>query len=242
MVESFKEIIRRTKWLIRSVLGKDIYHRKQRQVPIRIFGGINGTMNGSWPVYTQDLNASSVIYSVGIGDDVSFDLDMINTLGVQIHAFDPTPASIQWMASQKLPEAFHPHSYGLADYDGKAEFLPPETPGHVSYSMTDASAQHLDQVRKTVSVEVRRLASLMDLLGHEAVDLLKMDIEGGEYSVITDLVSSGVKVKQLLVEFHHRMYGFKPADTQKAIQALNAAGYDIIYVSSRGEEYAFLKR
>jgi len=31
-----------------------------------------------------------------------------------------------------------------------------------------------------------------------------MDIEGAEYEVIDDLIASGIRPKQILVEFHHR--------------------------------------
>lgn len=81
----------------------------------------------------------------------------------------------------------------------------------------------------------------MQSLGHDRIDLLKMDIEGAEYSVLRDFLSSGVRVGQLLVEFHHRWPEVGIEKTKKAIRELNQAGYRIFNVSPTGEEYSFRK-
>ena len=51
---------------------------------------------------------------------------------------------------------------------------------------------------------MRRVATLMRDLGHERLDVLKMDIEGAEYEVVADVLASGIDIGQLLIEFHHR--------------------------------------
>ena len=45
----------------------------------------------------KDLNSKSVVYSIGIGTDASFDLELINTFNCEIYGFDPTPKSIRWV-------------------------------------------------------------------------------------------------------------------------------------------------
>jgi len=35
--------------------------------------------------------ATAVVYSLGIGEDISFDLALIEKYGARVHAFDPTP-------------------------------------------------------------------------------------------------------------------------------------------------------
>jgi hypothetical protein len=89
-------------------------------------------------------------------------------------------------------------------------------------------------------VQVRRISSVQQILGHARIDLLKMDIEGAEYEVIDDLLAGPVPVRQLLVEFHHRWPEVGIAKTRTAIRKLNAAGYRIFSVSPSGEEYGFL--
>jgi hypothetical protein len=90
-----------------------------------------------------------------------------------------------------------------------------------------------------VDAPVFRLASIMKMLGHDRVDLLKMDIEGAEYGVLDDLLASDIIVGQLLVEFHHRWPEVGIDKTKRAIRLLNGAGYRIFSVSASGEEYSF---
>jgi len=92
-----------------------------------------------------------------------------------------------------------------------------------------------------IEVTVRRLSTIMRELGHGAIDLLKMDIEGAEYEVVADLLECGVDVRQLLVEFHHRWPEVGIARTKRALHDLNTAGYRLFSVSASGEEYGFLK-
>jgi hypothetical protein len=44
----------------------------------------------------------------------------------------------------------------------------------------------------------------MDLLSHQKIDILKMDIEGAEYSALKNMMNSGINISQICVEFHHR--------------------------------------
>jgi hypothetical protein len=81
----------------------------------------------------------------------------------------------------------------------------------------------------------------MKKLSHSRIDVLKMDIEGAEYEVLTDFLASRVPVQQLLVEFHHRWRDVGLDRTRSAIQDLNGAGFRIFHVSASGEEYSFLK-
>ena len=42
----------------------------------------------------------------------------------------------------------------------------------------------------------------MDELGHDHLDLLKLDIEGAEYEVLDSLAAEGIRSRILCVEFH----------------------------------------
>jgi hypothetical protein len=69
-----------------------------------------------------------------------------------------------------------------------------------------------------------------------------MDIEGAEYGVLEDCLSTGLRIDQLLVEFHHRWDFVGLAETRRAISLLRRSGYLIAHVSPNGCEYAFLRR
>ncbi|GIS76398.1 MAG: hypothetical protein CM1200mP12_21170 [Gammaproteobacteria bacterium] len=44
-----------------------------------------------WGIDKSMIDSESVIYSVGVGSNIDFDLELIDSLGVTVHAFDPTP-------------------------------------------------------------------------------------------------------------------------------------------------------
>lgn len=216
----------------RILCGRDLWHRPQIACE-KISLGNHGA---SWRVCPNGLSVSAVAYSLGVGQDISFDLELIRRFGLCVHAFDPTPRTIEWLAKQPLPQDFAFHSYGVADFDGYARFLPPVNPAHVSHTLIE---------RKTpwpaIEVPVCRLSGIMQDLGHDRIDLLKMDIEGAEYVVLKDLLASRIPVSQLLVEFHHRWPEIGVEKTKQAIRDLNSVGYRIFDVSPSGEEYGFLR-
>jgi hypothetical protein len=53
-----------------------------------------GNERARWCICPGALSVSSVVYFFGVGEDVSFELEMIRQFGVRVHAFDPTPRSI----------------------------------------------------------------------------------------------------------------------------------------------------
>ena len=220
------------KRVVRAFRGRDLWQRRQVNcTELRL-----GNKGAQWSICPDGLSVSSVVYSFGVGRDISFDLQLIRQFGVHVHAFDPTPKSIEWLGRQSLPENFVFHHYGIADHDGICVFLPPENPADVSHTIVN---------RKTpgspIEIPVRRLASIMKSLGHPKIDLLKMDVEGSEYGVIDDLLNADIAVGQLLVEFHHRWPEVGIGPTVEAIEKLNRAGYLIFSVAPGGEEYSFLR-
>jgi FkbM family methyltransferase len=226
-----KETVTYAKRAVRVLRRQDLWPARQARCKTLWIGN----SGARWCICPDHLSASSVVYSFGVGKDISFDLALIARFGLPLHAFDPTPQSIDWLKSQDLPREFRFHPYGIADFDGACAFLPPENPGHVSYSMVQRSS-----TRQAVQVPVQRLGTTMQMLGHERLDLLKMDIEGAEYAVLADMLANRIVVRQLLVEFHHRWPHIGIEKSKRAIRALNAAGYRIFSVSPSGEEYSFL--
>ena len=190
-----------------------------------------GSIYGGWSVLPTRLSSDSVVLSVGIGTDLSFDLALIEKFGCRVHAYDPTPRSLVWLAEQSLPHQLSVYPVGLADRDGIIEVEEPVSAEHVSFHI-NRGLEH-----PGISIPVRCLAGLLAELGVSSCDLLKMDIEGAEYGVCADIIANGPRPRQLLVEFHHRLYGFTVAMTEASIALLRKAGYRVYWVSATGREY-----
>jgi FkbM family methyltransferase len=183
------------------------------------------------------ITNASIVYSFGVGEDISFDQSIIEKYFCSVYAFDPTPKSINWIKNNKLlPNKIFFFDYGIASHDGTVMFYPPENPEHVSCSVIKKQATE----SLAFKVPVKRLSTILSEFNHKQIDILKMDIEGAEYDVIKDILASKIIIKQLLVEFHHRFSGLGVVKTKKIIKKLNKAGFKIAAISSNGEEYCFV--
>jgi FkbM family methyltransferase len=225
------DFLRLSRRALKSLAGRDLFYRRELRVPLASLGS-KGT---SWCVCPATLGPSSVVYSFGVGEDVSFELALIERFNLRIDAFEPTPRSLAWARSQAFPPGFVLHEFGVAAWDGVASFTPPLDPSHISYSMTIPAANS-DVVR----APVRRLKTIASMLGHTRINLLKMDIEGAEYAVLEDILRSDVQVDQILVEFHHRWPSIGVVQTKRAISRLRLRNYRIAHVTPNGCEYTFL--
>jgi FkbM family methyltransferase len=209
-------------------------HKAEIVLPYKVYG----TDYGGWPLLDQITPIGALIYSFGVGEDISFDIGAIQQFDAQVHAFDPTPRSLAWVERQDLPSNFVFHPVGIAAINGEVEFFAPAKDGNVSYSSDPADRSDLG---KKISAPVKRLSSLIQELGTPPPQILKLDVEGFEYDVIADVLASGILPDQWLIEFHHRMYNIAPLRTEKAVDLLRANGYLIFYVSESGHEYGFVR-
>lgn len=197
-----------------------------------------GTEYGGWTICPDQITEESVIYAFGVGEDASFDVEIINLYGCEVHSFDPTPKSIEWVKHQTWPENLHFHDYGIGSRDRLTAFYPPENPEHVSHSILKRS--HTKD--KVIKVQLFRLKTIAQLLGHTEIAILKMDIEGAEYEVISDILNTPkVNIQQILVEFHDFFPSISERKTKSAIRKLETAGYRLFNISNRGYEYSFTK-
>lgn len=230
-----KDLLKRVLRGRKVFLGRDFYQFRQVKRSRQTFGN----RYADWTFCPDGLDKGSVIYSFGVGEDVSFDLKLIEHYKLHVHAFDPSPRSIEWVSKQELVDAFHFYPYGLAGRDGEITFSEPEEQG--AHSLKIYSNSGSGDGNKTHVLPVHRLATILEKLGHERIDVLKMDIEGAEYEVIDDIINAPVPIIQVLIEFHHRFGNIGVGKTREAISKLNKAGYRVFNVSASGEELSFIK-
>lgn len=208
------------------------YHVSKRD-NVRVIG----SEYGGFAVCVDFINQDSIVYSFGLGEDISFDLGMIENFGCCVKGFDPTPRSIEWLNKQALPPNFSYEAIGLADYDGDLTFAMPEEKSWISISSVLEQYENTDRI----VLPVNRLSTIMRNHKNDRIDVLKMDIEGTEYAVIDDFLSEHIYPPQIVLEFHHLFKGVGYEKTNRAIRLLNEAGYELFYISDIGLEMSFLR-
>jgi len=217
-----------------------------KQLRYRIFYGLflrrgyQLTMLGNrhneccWNFWPAGLNANSIVYSGGVGKDISFEHELVQQFGCKVFLFDPSPTGCETMAlpAHQLPQ-FKFDPVGVAGSCKTLKLAPPVYPEEGSWFKSEGEG-------KTIEVRCLDLTTLMKQNGHDHIDLLKIDIEGAEYEVLEDLLAKRLPVRQVLVEFHHDILpGFKRSDTIRAIVKMAAAGYKLL--DQFGTNHVFLK-
>jgi FkbM family methyltransferase len=181
-----------------------------------------------WTIVTRGLRPDAVIYSGGVGEDITFEQELIRRFGVKIHIFDPAPVAARTLA--------------LASVDGllfKPVGLAASTTGGFSIGGGTASSTWL-KAGGSETLPCTSLAREMKINGHDSIDLLKIDIEGFEYEVLESCLAEQIQIKQLCVEFHDFFPEIPKAKTKSMIRALQSHGFDLIH--RHRHDHTFLRR
>jgi FkbM family methyltransferase len=180
-----------------------------------------GNPYGGYSVPTSLLDDRSVCYLAGTGEDISFDLALIERFGCEVYAFDPVPRAGAYVAQAAAEEARHHFMpVGLWSSNTMLAFHAPDQAGFVSHSATN-----LKDTEAAFEAPVRSIESLMQELGHDHIDLLKISAEGAEFEILDHTFTAGIQAQVLCVEFA------QPASLERVLaygRRLQSAGYQLV--------------
>ena len=197
-----------------------------------------GNSYGGFYVANNSLSINSIVYSIGIGEDVSFDLNIIEKYNCKIFAYDPTPKSVNWVNKNVSNNNFNFFPRGISQEKGSRLFYLPKDNKHVSGSLEKISTVNEEMA---VELEFDTLKNQMIKNNHKKIDLLKMDIEGSEYDVIESILNEKIEIDQILVEFHPHLVQNGREKTKCSINKLESYGYKCFARSNTFLEYSFIK-
>jgi FkbM family methyltransferase len=186
----------------------------------------------TWNVVTAPGAFAGWVISGGAGNDISFELELIQRFGARVHLFDPSPTGAATVRRMKPAEGLWYHMCGLAGKDGEIAFGQPAEAAEGSFRA--ASGAEAD-----VSFPCVRLSSWLRDRAIREISLLKIDIEGFEYEVLSDIIGAGFRPEQIAVEFHHFMLGFSRRETFEVVCLLYSVGYQL--ASKSRQDYLFTR-
>lgn len=221
----------------RSRIQKQSVISCPNESPEQIALGTGGTCYGSWTYNPRHLDSGSIIYSVGIGEDTSWDEHMIKTFGLHIWGFDPTPRAARYVRSNtNLKGNFTFIAEGLSKVSGWRDFDFPTNRRHVSLRESSNSSSS-----PKIRLKVNTLDKWMQRFGHSFLDVLKLDIEGSEYEVLNALIlQKTLPFCQLLVEWHWR-FKKNRKEHDALITHLERIGLRLVSEQNGGQEMTFLR-
>jgi len=194
-----------------------------------------GTDYGGWIVDLDMIPQGSTVISAGVGEDISFDLELINRYSCRVIGIDPTPKSHKFIQSQEELKNFTLLKKALTHKNNDIIKLFKNTNlDHVSES--ELSAHHAVSQYDHHFAETINLPFIFEK--YDNISVIKMDIEGSEYKVIENLKNIPDSVKQICVEFHHFCLDKTIEDTINCIKHIQSFGFSTMYEKSKYEKLA----
>jgi len=220
------------KLFIKRVSGRELWLKEDTRREVLDSDG--------WKYIPDLLGPNSIVYSLGVGDSIDLDMDLIHHYSLTVHAFDPTPCSEEWVASLELPSNFVFHPWAAAGKDGSLRlFRRINRRRRKSVVMWTADGNAGDGT-DFIDAPAYTIRTMMQKLDHQQVDLLKIDVESAEYEILDSLGDVANLPMQLLVVFHHRFPGIGKQRTADSIEKLKTFGYRIFSISETGREIGFV--
>jgi FkbM family methyltransferase len=186
-----------------------------------------GSEYGGWVVADSPTLKSSTILSCGLGEDASFDIEMINAYDLNVVFVDPTPRSIEHFkqiinhlgrgktSDYRKGGAQPTDAYNLANLVQKnlklipkaiwrdsqpVHFYLPRITKHVSHSILNYQNNYSVDT-PYIEVDAITVKQIIERESLVKIPLIKLDVEGAEIEVISNLLDDGVLPEQILVEY-----------------------------------------
>lgn len=211
-----------------------------------------GTNYGGWVIPNNNsLNRESIVYSCGVGEDISFDIKLQSYYGCNLILIDPTQKAITHFDECKkffkdkkfkftgniqsdyyenikndnpIMNNFKYLNIGVWSKKDELKFYKQSNPEYVSQSLINTMFTDNYDI-----VKVDSLKNIMENNNHVHIDLLKLDIEGAENEVLKQMLIDKIFPTYLCVEFdllrNKKDYN---NETDKIINMLIKVGYKII--------------
>jgi FkbM family methyltransferase len=195
------------------------------QLPLVIFGSKYGR-KAFFDIYGKSQPIT--VLSGGVGEDISFDLELVAKYNARVILVDPSSPAIshienlskhfgqpaktvyslgsrQPIDAYDLSKVNEKHisfiAKALWNFTGVITFYPPKDPNRDSSGSINSIHTFYKRSDYFVEVPCTTILEIMKSMNIVYIDLMKLDIEGAALEVIDSMLADKIFPKQLIVEF-----------------------------------------
>ena len=224
-----------------------------------------GSEYGKWTILEHESLHNGIIVSAGVGEDISFDVDLCNRFITKTVLVDPTPRSLEYFhtfesyygksrqcnysdcgyqpfdsydLTKITKKNFHLFPFALSDEKGEFPFFAPSNTKFVSHSLV---ANEQNKSNDYINVRTVTYDAICDNLPNRPC-LVKIDIEGSEKTILSQIFKSLHKPLQICVEMDflrdydeqdiHSLKEILLAASQNHYELIHKSGYNFLFCSS----------
>jgi FkbM family methyltransferase len=140
----------------------------------------------NYGLYVKNLNINSNLSALcfGLHDNIEFEKGLADLFNFQVFAFDPTPISKNLFSDFKLNN-FHYYPYAISLSTSRVKF-------YMNSNLDNSGGSIINNKSNSYELEVDSYTyvDLLEKFSSQKIELLKMDIDGGEIDIINDLYTN----------------------------------------------------
>jgi len=185
-----------------------------------------GTIYGGWILPKDiELNEDSVVYSAGVGEDVSFDMLLSDKYKCNILLIDPTKRAkkhyeevvhyyenIKWNMSGDIQDDYYGIMYPLKPKMSKITYIDKGLWDEIEDQMKFYKQDNEQYVSQTLidgvfgnnyyNISTTTLKNIKEENEHFDIDILKLSISGAEVKVLHNMLNENIFPKYICVHFN----------------------------------------
>ena len=229
-----------------------------------------GSNYGGWNLLNHKNLENEFIISACLGEDASFDVELISKFNCKIIVVDPTPRAIEHYkeiikntGNEKLENYKNDGNQKISSYDLKninknnfilvskalyniknkeLKFFAPPNKNHVSLSLNiwQNNYKHSEDF---IHVKTTTVKDILDKFGINQLQMIKLDIEGAEIEVLNNMIDEKIFPKQILVEFDelNELSSIAISRFEKIHKKLVFENYELVKTNNNFPNFLYVK-
>jgi FkbM family methyltransferase len=138
------------------------------------------------------LSSKSIVYSLGILEDVAFEVFVKEEYDAQMYLYDPTPLTVAFMEKLEDGQRFNYFPYAVWTENKELSFT--------TSSLGGSSSAVFNLGANAFLAQAYTMQSLMEKNSHSIIDVWKADVEGAALPILEQMISQGIFASQIIVE------------------------------------------